>query len=156
MTKATKRMFGGSLKQTRHTFSTIVSDILSVNFQQAEKQLSTSLGHANNKSQRHYVNPNQDKMDIIHIEAIERLGIREIVENLIKICSTKLIKTTTGEEEPMLNKSLLNYSPLTVNPSWWDWSKELKFQELKRKSASRVKLVQNKKGKWVTKEVKGE
>ena len=154
MTKATKRMFGGSLKQTRHTFSTIVSDILSVNFQQAEKQLSTSLGHANNKSQRHYVNPNQDKMDIIHIEAIERLGIREIVENLIKICNTKLIKTTTGEEEPMLNESLLKFSPLTVNASWWDWSKELRFQELKRKSASRVKLVQNKKGKWVTKDVK--
>ena len=153
MSNATKRLFEGTLKQTRHTFSTILADVLSVNYNQADKQLSTSLGHANDKSQRFYVNPNQDKMDILQIEVIERFGVREIVENLIKVCSTVKIKNPNGEEEPMLDIKLLKESPLTVSASWWDWNKELRFQQLRKQSDSKIQFTQDKDGNWIEKEV---
>tara|TARA_R110001599_G_C12239938_1_gene658742 strand:+ start:460 stop:2154 length:1695 start_codon:yes stop_codon:yes gene_type:complete len=153
MSDACKRMFGGTLKQARHTFSTLLSDIMSVAYNDAEKQLSTSLGHANEKAQRFYVNPNQDKMDILQIEVVERFGIRDIVENLIKICSTIQIKNQDGIQEPMLNEKLLKYSPLTIKASWWDWNKELKFQQLKNQQKSSCKFVQNKKSEWISKDV---
>ena len=153
MSDACKRMFGGTLKQARHTFSTLLSDIMSVAYNDAEKQLSTSLGHANEKAQRFYVNPNQDKMDILQIEVVERVGIRDIVENLIKICSTIQIKNQDGIQEPMLNEKLLKYSPLTIKASWWDWNKELKFQQLKNQQKSSCKFVQNKKSEWISKDV---
>ena len=153
MSKATQRLFGGTLKQARHTFSTILADTMSVTYNNAEKQLSTSLGHSSNKAQRFYVNPNQDKMDILQIEVVERFGIRDIVENLIKVCSTIQVKDENGLLKPMLNNGLLNESPLTTKASWWDWNKELKFQHLKNQQKSSCKFVQNKKGEWISKDV---
>ena len=153
MSDACKRMFGGTLKQARHTFSTVLADTMSITYNNAEKQLSTSLGHSSNKAQRFYVNPNQDKMDILQIEVVERYGIRDIVESLIKVCSSVNIKDQNGRLKPMLNKELLNESPLKTKASWWDWNKELKFQYLKNQQKSSCKIIQNKKGEWVSKDV---
>lgn len=153
MSDACKRMFGGTLKQARHTFSTVLADTMSITYNNAEKQLSTSLGHSSNKAQRFYVNPNQDKMDILQIEVVERYGIRDIVESLIKVCSSVKVKDQNGRLKPMLNKGLLYESPLKTKASWWDWNKELKFQYLKNQQKSSCKIIQNKKGEWISKDV---
>ena len=151
MSESTQRLFGATLKQSRHTFTTKLSEVLSVDYKQAEKDLSTSLGHSNNKSQRFYVNVDQDRMDILQIEVIERFQIRDIVESLIKVCSTIQVKNQEGLIEPMLDEKYLKYSPLDVKASWWNWNKELRFNQLRKEMEGDFKLVQNKEGKFVKK-----
>lgn len=152
MSKATQRLFGATLKQSRHTFTTKLSEVLSINDKQAEEQLSTSLGHSNNKTQKLYVNVDQDRMDILQIEVIERFQIRDIVENLIKVCSTIQVKNLEGLLQPMLDLKYLKYSPLDVKANWWNWNKELRFNQLKKYMEGDFNFVLNDEGKYVKQE----
>ena len=153
MSVGCKKLFGATLKQARHTFSTVLAGIQTVDIKEAEKQLSTSLGHANNKTQKYYVNPDQDKMDILQIEAVERFGIRDVVKSLIQVCSSYRVKDSDGIESPMLDAALVGFSPLELKSSFWDWSKEVRYNQLKQQQKSQIDLVVDKDGNWIEKSI---
>jgi len=53
--------------------------------------MSTALGHTSTGTQKRYINPDQNKQDLLQIEVIERFDVRKIVQNIIATCQQKTL-----------------------------------------------------------------
>jgi len=151
MSENTDKLFGATMKQSRHTFSTILANVLNVSFQNAEKQLSTALGHTNSHTQKFYVNPDQIRQDLLQIEVIERFDVRKIVKNIITTCQHYTFKKN-GKRIKLVEKKNLNIKHLDIPATIWNWQKELEWSHEKLKSNSDVDVI-IKNGKPVNKEI---
>ena len=151
MTENTTKLFGATMKQARTTFSTNLANVLSVSYQNAEKQLSTALGHTNEKTQKFYINPDQIKQDLLQIEVIERFDVRKIVKNIITTCSCYSFKRDSKRIK-LVSKKNLQIKHLDIPATVWNWQKELEWSHEKLKSNSDVDTVEVD-GKPVQKEI---
>ena len=141
MTENTTKLFGATMKQARNTFSTILAEVLSVGYQNAEKQLSTALGHTNEKTQKVYINPDQIRQDLLQIEVIERFDVRKIIKNIIATCSYYSFKRDSRKIK-LVDKKNLNIKHLDIPATIWNWQKELEWSHEKMKSNSDVDTIE--------------
>lgn len=151
MTDNVSRLFGATMKQSRHTFSTILAQILNVSYTNAEKQLSTALGHTNSSTQKIYVNPDQIRQDLLQIEVIERFDIRKIVKNIIHTCEHYTFKHNSKDIK-LVEKKNLSIKYLDIPATIWNWQKELEWSHERLKSYSDVDTI-IKNGKPIQKEI---
>ena len=140
MSENTSKMFGATMKQTRHTFATNLAQILNVSYNSAEKQMSTALGHTNEHTQKVYINPDQIRQDLLQIEVIERFDVRKIVTNIIKTCSCYTFKVNSKEVK-LVEKKNLAIKHLEIPATIWNWQKELEYTYEKLKSYSDIDVV---------------
>ena len=140
MSENTVKLFGATMKQSRHTFSTVLASVLNISYPNAEKQLSTALGHTNTHTQKVYINPDQIKQDLLQIEVIERFDVRKIVKNIITTCSYYSFKRDSKKIKLVAKKNL-EIRHLEIPATIWNWQKELEWSQESLKSNSDVDTV---------------
>lgn len=138
-TKELKKLCGinGKLNNTRHTFTTELSNIYGGNG--AERLLSVSLGHRKKKLIEHYVKVPQYKSDILQVEVLKSYDINKVLKLLIKYCNKQTFQYKGIEQplikldgmRPMVKKNELE--ALEIPLSYWSWRKEEEYQRLMKK-----------------------
>lgn len=88
----TKRMFGGTIQQTRHTVTAQGQEN-----GLTESELNGQLGHSTKGSLRHYLKTHQIPKDVNHIHIIQEFGILNILKGLLD--KTGLMKELVNSEE---------------------------------------------------------
>ena len=88
----TKRMFGGTIQQTRHTVTAQGQEN-----GLTESELNGQLGHSTKGSLRHYLKTHQIPKDVNHIHIIQEFGILNILKSLLD--KTGLMKELVNSEE---------------------------------------------------------
>ena len=140
MSENTEKLFGATMSHSRNTFSTILAQIMSVSYNTAEKEMSTALGHTSTGTQKRYINPDQNKQDLLQIEVIERFDVRKIVQNIIATCQ-HFTFSVDSEDVKLVEPKHLDTQLLKAELSWWGWQNELEYQQEKLRAYSDVDTI---------------